>query len=128
MQEKEALSQTTRKATESFDVANMNDAEKAALLHELMKHYTAPTEALVASLQKRVKTFSDLLVPTNTAVSAEDETHLRLTTLRILESLSTYTVYQLQHTMNFQRHLADTAGHVALGVPIEQERTTPALP
>lgn len=127
MQEKEVPSQTTRKATESIDVANMNDAEKAALLHELMKHYTAPTEALVASLQKRVKAFSDLLAPTNTAVNVDGEVHMRLVALRILESLSTYSVFLLQHTTDLQRHLAGMAGHVALGVPIKQERTTPAL-
>ena len=86
--------------TEEF-VQSLTGDGKAALLHSLMKHYTGPTEGLVASLRARMTELHGLMAPSDAeAIQA-----------RLSAVASAQASTNEQETFNYTMHALTTLGY-----------------
>jgi hypothetical protein len=78
------------------EIAALGDDDKAQLLHSLLKHYTAPTEGLMASLTTRIEELRNVM--------PEPDMHARR------EELIRFTRTQDEQAYNYTLHALTTLG------------------
>ena len=120
------------------EIAKMPDEEKAALLHSLMKHYTGPTEGMVASLTSRLEGLQDLLgepepkniVSRQVSEARAYEESMFITAVGAMNELGHDLTIMYQHaakTIHFATEVIAVMAAKKTGVELPQ-REAPCLP